>query len=41
MFSGFMPSATSMSRQAMPAAPAPEVASFTSSIFFPTISIAL
>ena len=41
MFSGFTPSATSMSRQAMPAAPAPEVASFTSPIFLPTTSSAL
>ncbi len=41
MFSGFSPSATSMSRQAIPAAPAPAVASFTSSIFLPTTSSAL
>ena len=41
MFSGFRPSATSMSRQAMPAAPAPAVASLTSSIFLPTTSSAL
>ena len=41
MCSGFMPSATSMSRQAMPAAPAPVVASFTSSIFLPATSSAL
>jgi hypothetical protein len=38
---GFRPSATSMSRQAMPAAPAPVVASFTSSIFLPATSSAL
>ena len=35
-----MPSATSMSRQAMPAAPAPEVASRTSSIYLPATSSA-
>ncbi len=40
MFSGLTPSATSMSRQAMPAAPAPVVATFTSPIFFPATSSA-
>ena len=36
MFSHFMPSATSMSRQAMPAAPAPLVASLTSPMSLPS-----
>src|ERR1700733_11007350 len=36
MFSSFMPSSTSKSRQASAAAPAPDATSFTSSIFLPT-----
>ena len=41
IFSGFKPNDTSISRQAIPAAPAPLVASFTSEIFFPTTNRAL